>query len=65
MKNKLKLTSVKILENVYFRFKDHTVNTDMTLQKIVNRSIDLYNKNDDFKTKIDNHQTTEVKNSKF
>ena len=37
-----KLTSVKILEDLYKRFKSATVNTKMTLQKLTNRSIDLY-----------------------
>ena len=39
---KSKLTSVKILEDLYKRFKQTTVNTKMTLQKLTNRSIDLY-----------------------
>ena len=34
MKN-TKLTSVKILENLYEKFKLNTVNTKMTLQKIM------------------------------
>ena len=37
-----KLTSVKILESLYKRFKVKTVNSEMTLQKIANRSINLY-----------------------
>jgi hypothetical protein len=41
MKN-TKLTSVKILENLYERFKLNTVNTKMTLQKLTNRSVDRY-----------------------
>ena len=40
--DKSKLTSVKILEDLYKRFKSTTVNTKMTLQKLTNRSIDLY-----------------------
>ena len=41
MKN-TKLTSVKILENLYERFKLNTVNTKMTLQKLTNRSVDRF-----------------------
>ena len=41
MKN-TKLTSVKILEALYSRFKLNTVNTKMTLQKLTNRSVDRY-----------------------
>tara|TARA_B100000287_G_scaffold127705_1_gene119748 strand:- start:10471 stop:10665 length:195 start_codon:yes stop_codon:yes gene_type:complete len=53
---KAKLTSVKILENLYNSFKLKTVNTDMTLQKLTNRSIYLYLENEKFQTKI---ETTE------
>ena len=65
MKDRLKLTSVNIIKENYHKFKDITVNTDMTLQKLVNRTMDLYNKDENFKNKVDNHQTIEVKNSKF
>ena len=37
-----KLTSVKILKILYERFKVSTVNSEMTLQKLTNRAIDLY-----------------------
>ena len=37
-----KLTSVKIIEGLYNEFKSHTVNTDMTLQKLANRFVDMY-----------------------
>ena len=52
MKN-TKLTSVKILENLYSRFKLATVNTKMTLQKLTNRSIDLYLEDDHFREQIE------------
>ena len=42
MKDNTKLTSVKILENLYNQFKLKTVNTKMTLQKLTNRSVDMY-----------------------
>ena len=54
MKN-TKLTSVKILEQLYKRFKSTTVNTKMTLQKLTNRSIDLYLTDDRFQDKIEKH----------
>ena len=37
-----KLTSVKIIEGLYNEFKSHTVNTEMTLQKLANRCVDMY-----------------------
>ena len=56
MKNS-KLTSVKILEDLYKRFKVTTVNTKMTLQKLTNRSIDLYLMDENYKNKLETHDT--------
>ena len=53
--NKAKLTSVKILEDLYKRFKATTVNTKMTLQKLTNRSIDLYLMHEQFQNKIEEY----------
>jgi hypothetical protein len=64
-KDTTKLTSVKILTDNYYNFKNATLKTDLTLQKFVNRAIDLYLNNQDFKNKIDTHETGGVKNSKF
>ena len=50
-----KLTSVKILEDLYKRFKVTTVNTKMTLQKLTNRSIDLYLTDNRYKNKIETY----------
>ena len=48
-----KLTSVKLLKILYEKFKSSTINTSMTLQKLTNRSIDLYLTDEDFKEKIE------------
>ena len=53
--NKSKLTSVKILEDLYKRFKSTTVNTKMTLQKLTNRSIDLYLIDENYKNTVETH----------
>ena len=52
---KSKLTSVKILEDLYKRFKQTTVNTKMTLQKLTNRSINLYLTDEQFKDNLETH----------
>ena len=49
---KYKLTSVKLLEDLYKRFKYNVVSDEFTLQKLVNRSIDLYLMDNEFKTQI-------------
>jgi hypothetical protein len=50
----IKLTSVKILEDRYNRFKEFNINRPMTLQKLVNRSLVLYLNDDEFRNTIDN-----------
>ena len=64
MKN-TKLTSVKILDGLYSRFKLVTVNTKMTLQKLTNRSIDMYLEDGEFRNKIDESQTLIESGSNF
>ena len=53
--DKSKLTSVKILEDLYKSFKSATVNTKMTLQKLTNRSINLYLTDEQYKQKLEKH----------
>jgi hypothetical protein len=60
-----KLTSVKIIKKNYLNFKKETLNSDLTLQKFVNRAIDLYLRDSEFKNKINNHETNNVRNSKY
>ena len=62
MKNS-KLTSVKILEDLYKRFKATTVNTKMTLQKLTNRSIDLYLTDENYKNKLETHNNLTISGS--
>jgi hypothetical protein len=49
-----KLTSVKILNELYEKFKKE--NSDITLQKLVNRSMDLYLKDENYKKLITEHE---------
>ena len=48
----LKLTSVKLLDNLYKKFKVTNLDDNFTLQKLVNRSMDLYLLDDKFKSQI-------------
>ena len=63
--NNTKLTSVKILKILYERFKVSTVNSDMTLQKLTNRAIDLYLDSDEFREKVEIHDDLTVSGSNF
>ena len=49
-----KLTSVKILDELYKKFKKE--GSDITLQKLVNRSMDLYLKDENYKKLITEHE---------
>ena len=60
-----KLTSVKILKILYERFKVSTVNSNMTLQKLTNRAIDLYLDSDEFKEKVEIHDNLTISGSNF
>lgn len=48
----LKLTSVKIHEDLAENFKIETVRTGMTLQKLINRSIHLFLTDEEYKYKL-------------
>jgi len=56
MAEKTQLTSVKILTGLYKDFKVSTINDGITLQKLVNRSINLYLNNVEYRTIITNYK---------
>jgi len=64
MKN-TKLTSVKIIESLYERFKLNTVNTKMTLQKLTNRSVDRFLQDEKFREEIETYDNLVVSGSNF
>ena len=64
MKN-TKLTSVRILESLYERFKLNTVNTKMTLQKLTNRSVDRFLQDEKFREEIETYDNLTVSGSNF
>tara|TARA_R100000805_G_C3523955_1_gene45240 strand:+ start:38 stop:232 length:195 start_codon:yes stop_codon:yes gene_type:complete len=64
MKN-TKLTSVKILESLYERFKLNTVNTKMTLQKLTNRSVDKFLTDEKYREEIETYDNLIVSGSNF
>ena len=58
-----KLTSVKIIESLYNKFKKTSVGTEMTLQKLTNRSIDLYLTDELYKEKLETHDNLTISGS--
>lgn len=52
MKITKKLTSVHVLEENYKKFKINAIKSNINLQKLVNVSLDLYNKDENFRKTI-------------
>jgi len=60
-----KLTTVKILKNVYSKFKRLSFESDITLQKLVNRAVDKYVEDEDFRNEVNDYTLLEVSGSQF
>ena len=60
-----KLTTVKILKNVYSKFKRLSFESDITIQKLVNRAVDKYVEDEDFRKEINEYTLLEVSGSQF
>ena len=54
-----KLTSVKIIKDLYTQFKKVTLDEKITLQQFVNRTLNLYIVDEQFKKRI--HEHTDLK----
>ena len=65
MKVDKKLTSVHLLDDVYKKFKVNAIDGNINLQKLVNRSLDLYVKDVTFREKINNYTELSVSGSKY
>lgn len=65
MKADKKLTSVHILDDVYKKFKVNAIDGNINLQKLVNRSLDLYIKDESFRERINNYTDLAVSGSKY
>ncbi len=60
-----KLTSVKLLTDLYKKFKGLSIEEEFTLQKLVNRSIDLYCHDRDFRVKIQCYANLQQSGSRY
>ena len=65
MKKEVKLTSVKIIKSLYDNFKAKTVNSDMNLQKLVNRAIHQYLNDEEIKESIETYDKLHLSGSQF
>jgi hypothetical protein len=60
-----KLTTVKILRNIYSNFKRVSFNSNLTLQKLVNRSVDRYIDDESYRIEMDGYDKLQVSGSQF
>ena len=60
MENKEQLTSVKVDKELFDVFKLECVKRKFSLNKLVNRAMDLYLNNEDFRKQVTNHTNTKV-----
>ena len=58
-----KLTSVKVIESLYNDFKKRTIGTDMTLQKLTNRCVDLYINDEEFRKSVEENDKLTISGS--
>ena len=63
--NKTKLTSIKVLSNIYQSFRVLCVQNGNTLQRVVNRTLYLYLNDQDFRETIDSVSELEISGSNF
>ena len=64
-KTETKLTTVKIIKDIYSRFKQISFDSNITLQKLVNRSLTRYVEDDTFRNEINEYVELETSGSQF
>lgn len=63
--DKTKLTTVKILKDVYSSFKQVSFESDVTLQKLVNRTVERYVTDEDFRKEMNEYLKLQISGSQF
>jgi hypothetical protein len=64
-KTETKLTTVKIIKDLYSKFKRISFDSNITLQKLVNRSVDKYIEDETFRNEINNYDRLHESGSQF
>ena len=65
MEKKTKITSVRIISDLYKRFRGVALNEEFTLQKLVNRSMDKYLKDEEYRKSIVEYDDLQISGSNF
>ncbi len=62
----LKLTTVKVVKRLYDEdFKITTLQVWWNFQRLVNRTLDLYTKNEKFRKQLNEHTALQISGSQF
>ena len=62
----LKLTTVKVIKKLYDEdFKITTIQGGLNFQRLVNRTLDLYTKNEEFIKQLNEYTTLQISFSQF
>jgi hypothetical protein len=62
----LKLTTVKVIQKLYDEdFKISSLQGGINFQKLVNRTLDLYTKNEKFRKQLNEYTVLQVSGSQF
>ena len=64
-KEEVKLTTVKILKSTYAEFKQVSFNENLTLQKLVNRTVERYISDPTFRKEMTEYLKLQISGSQF
>jgi hypothetical protein len=65
MEAEVKLTTVKILKGVYSNFKRVSFESEVTLQKLVNRTVERYVNDEEFRKEMNEYLKLQISGSQF
>ena len=65
MSKEEKLTSVKVIDELYRKFREKSIRDDFSLQKLVNRSLDLFVHDEDYAKSLLDYKNLEESGSKY
>ena len=63
--DEVKLTSVKVINELYKKFKNKTIEDEFSLQKLVNRSLALFVHDEKFRKSVIEYTELHKSGSKF
>lgn len=65
IKTKTKLTSVKIVNDLYNKFKHASLDENLNLQQLVNRTILMYVEDEEFRKQVNDYDDLKISGSGF